>query len=165
VLRTHVHRLRETRQRAFQSEKPYPPSSDAAVLSSSRTPMVTSLLRARYVMSGTLMLIAASSQPELCLSPAAGVPPGAVGWPAAARPRHCVSLTVSLSRGRRSTRGCWVACCCSTPSLCLSHCVSLPRQALHPGLLGGLLLLDPVLMPSRHYAMAPPPPPPRSGVC
>ena len=63
VLRTHVHRLRETRQRAFQSEKPYPPSSDAAVLSSSRTPMVTSLLRARYVMSGTLMLIAASSQP------------------------------------------------------------------------------------------------------
>ena len=63
VLRTHVHRLRETRRRAFQSEKPYPPSSDAAVLSSSRTHMVTSLLRARYVMSGTLMLIAASSQP------------------------------------------------------------------------------------------------------
>jgi hypothetical protein len=48
---------------APSSERTYPPSSDAAVLSSSRTPMVTSLLRARYVMSGTLMLIAASSQP------------------------------------------------------------------------------------------------------
>jgi hypothetical protein len=66
VLRTRVHRLRATRRRALQREKPHPPSrsSDAAVLSSSRTPKVTSLLRARCVMSGTLLLIAASSQPR-----------------------------------------------------------------------------------------------------